>query len=232
MEQGVSNEGFPNERAAVPGCVFNATPEDHTNIDGAGNASPADNVTFANFMRLTAPPTPMTPTSSLNQSSLNNGQSQFNIVGCNLCHSTSLTTARSPFTGMSNVIYQPYSDIAIHHMGSTLTDGINQGDAGPDEFRTAPLWGIGQRIFFLHDGRTSDLLVAIQAHFSPGNVCATTQDFQQFSIISIINPGVQSFFNPFSVSRNCGSEANGVINNFNALSPSQKQDILNFLRSL
>jgi CxxC motif-containing protein (DUF1111 family) len=38
-------------------------------------------------------------------------------------------------------------------MGSALADNISRGAAGPDEFRTAPLWGVGQRIFFLHDGR-------------------------------------------------------------------------------
>jgi CxxC motif-containing protein (DUF1111 family) len=43
---------------------------------------------------------------------------------------------------------------------------VSQGEAGPREFRTAPLWGLGQRIFFMHDGRTSDLLAAIRAHQS------------------------------------------------------------------
>ena len=36
-------------------------------------------------------------------------------------------------------------------------------------FRTTPLWGIGQRLFFLHDGRTNDLLAAIAAHASAGD---------------------------------------------------------------
>ena len=81
-------------------------------------------------------------------------------------------------------------------MGSGLADDIIQGAAGPDEFRTAPLWGLGQRIFFLHDGRTTDLLQAIQEHSSGG------------------------------------SEATGSVGAFNALTDSQKQDILNFLRSL
>jgi hypothetical protein len=53
-------------------------------------------------------------------------------------------------------------------MGPGLADGISQGQAGPDEFRTTPLWGVGQRIFFLHDERTSDLLQAIMAHASNG----------------------------------------------------------------
>ncbi|HTD24501.1 MAG TPA: di-heme oxidoredictase family protein [Terriglobales bacterium] len=231
VEQGVANEVFPNERAAVPGCVFNSTPEDSTNITnpddptsttGTASKMSSDTVNFAAFMRLTAPPTATTHTASEL-----NGQKLFSSVGCVLCHSSTLTTGQSPFTGMSNVVYHPYSDIAVHHMGSNLADGVNQGGAGPDEFRTAPLWGVGQRLFFLHDGRTSDLLQAIKAHASSGNICVVTQDFQQFSI----NNGV-SYFQPFSQSQTCGSEANGVISNFNSLSSSQKQDLLNFLRSL
>ena len=81
-------------------------------------------------------------------------------------------------------------------MGKGLADGISQGQAGPREFRTTPLWGVGQRIFFLHDGRTNDLLQAIRAHGSSG------------------------------------SEANGVVSNFEALPVSDKQAILDFLRSL
>jgi CxxC motif-containing protein (DUF1111 family) len=54
-------------------------------------------------------------------------------------------------------------------MGKGLADGITQGGAGPDEFRSAPLWGVGQRVFFLHDGRTANLLEAIRAHKSPGS---------------------------------------------------------------
>ena len=54
-------------------------------------------------------------------------------------------------------------------MGTNLADDIIQGSAGPDEFRTAPLWGVGKRLFFLHDGRTSDIVAAIQAHASSGS---------------------------------------------------------------
>jgi CxxC motif-containing protein (DUF1111 family) len=109
------------------------------------------------------------------------------------------------------VTYHPFSDFALHHMGSVLADGINQGAAGPDQFRSAPLWGIGQRLFFLHDGRTSDLLQAIEAHAD----CAdTSSDHDRFR------------------HSHCGSEANGVVRNFNKLNPLQVQDILNFLRSL
>jgi len=57
----------------------------------------------------------------------------------------------------------------VHHMGTGLADGITQGAAGPDEFRTAPLWGVGQRVFFLHDGRTTNLIQAIRLHASEGS---------------------------------------------------------------
>jgi CxxC motif-containing protein (DUF1111 family) len=54
-------------------------------------------------------------------------------------------------------------------MGEGLQDQISQGLADGDQFRTAPLWGLGQRIFFLHDGRTDDLLDAIEAHAGKGS---------------------------------------------------------------
>jgi CxxC motif-containing protein (DUF1111 family) len=87
-------------------------------------------------------------------------------------------------------------------MGPALADDIVQGESGPDEFRTAPLWGLGQRIFFLHDGRTKDLAEAIRLHRS----------------------GPDRRFGP--------SEANRVVDNYNRLSEREKQDVLNFLRSL
>ena len=89
-----------------------------------------------------------------------------------------------------------YSDLLLHDMGVGLSDGVSQGEAGPREFRTAPLWGLGQRLFFLHDGRASDLITAIKAHQS------------------------------------LGSEANSVASKYNSLTESQKQSLLNFLRSL
>ncbi|MGH9823501.1 MAG: di-heme oxidoredictase family protein [Blastocatellia bacterium] len=238
VEQGVSNEVFPNERAAVAGCVFNPTPEDSSNgvsspvtpvnNNEASDAS-SDTVNFAAFMRLSAPPTPTTHTASEL-----NGQALFSSIGCALCHTPSLTTAASPFTGMGGVTYHPYSDIAVHHMGATLADGVIQGGAGPDEFRTAPLWGVGQRLFFLHDGRTSDLLQAILMHASNNDDCTQTSfaDAEQFEIVFRVQ-GVEATYKPKDVTDQfCGSEANGVIENFNRLSSSQKQDILNFLRSL
>jgi CxxC motif-containing protein (DUF1111 family) len=78
-------------------------------------------------------------------------------------------SSTSPSAALSNQTVNLFSDLLVHHMGKGLADGITQGGAGPDEFRTAPLWGVGQRIFFLHDGRTSNLVEAIKAHKSHGS---------------------------------------------------------------
>src|SRR5439155_1344286 len=77
---------------------------------------------------------------------------------------------RSPLrTALSNQPVRRFSELLVHQMGTGLADGIAQGGAGPDEFRTAPLWGVGQRIFFLHDGRTQNLINAIRFHASQGS---------------------------------------------------------------
>jgi len=222
VEQGVTNEGFPSERDTTTGCVINSTPEDKGRVENGVEVS-SDLVNFAAFMRLLAPPTPAPATSSTT-----NGAALFNQIGCNLCHSTALTTGASPFTGMSNVTYQPYSDFALHHMGAGLADGVIQGAAGVDQFRTAPLWGLGQRLFFLHDGRTTDLVQAIQAHsFSSTKNCTTLASAEVFSVLTN-----NKTFSPATASSSCNSEANAVINNYNKLNGTQQQDLLNFLRSL
>jgi len=83
---------------------------------------------------------------------------------------------------LSQVQANLFSDLALHHMGGNLADGISQGGAGPDQFRTAPLWGVGQRVFFLHDGRTSNLLQAIQEHAGPGSEAnRTIENYDQLS---------------------------------------------------
>ena len=169
VEMGVTNEGFQTERNETPSCLFNPTPEDQTNFASSQPVKiPSDIVMFSHFMRFLAPPTPVSSYGSVTAQSISNGRSVFSRVGCALCHTPSLTTNRTAFGGLSNQTANLFSDMLVHRMGS-LADGISQGNAGPDEFRTAPLWGVGQRIFFLHDGRTSDLMQAIQAHSSSGS---------------------------------------------------------------
>jgi CxxC motif-containing protein (DUF1111 family) len=177
VEMGISNQLFPQERDETPGCLFVPTPNDTLNFTTTttGSTNPAvisDIEAFANFMRMLAPPTPAPPTPSSEK-----GRATFAAVGCVHCHTPSLTTgamiasgsSTSPSAALSNQTVNLFSDLLVHHMGKGLADGITQGGAGPDEFRTAPLWGVGQRVFFLHDGRTSNLVEAILAHKSRGS---------------------------------------------------------------
>jgi CxxC motif-containing protein (DUF1111 family) len=179
VEMGISNQLFPQERDETPGCVFTATPNDTTNFTTPPATNPASNTAvlsdieaFANFMRMLAPPTPAPATPSSE-----NGRAIFAKIGCVHCHTPSFTTGKMiasgsstvPSVALSNQTANLYSDLLVHHMGRGLADGITQGSAGPDEFRTAPLWGVGQRVFFLHDGRTDNLVEAIKAHKSPGS---------------------------------------------------------------
>jgi CxxC motif-containing protein (DUF1111 family) len=104
---------------------------------------------------LSAPPTPTTASPSELRGQTLFGTKTDPGIGCVLCHTGSLTTGSSRFTGMLNLEIHPYTDFAIHHMGAGLADSVTQGVAEGDQFRTAPLWGVGKRIFFLHDGRAT-----------------------------------------------------------------------------
>jgi CxxC motif-containing protein (DUF1111 family) len=251
------NDRFPagTSDATIAACTFNTSPEDTINtvnpvantiVGGVTMPNPnlgtpigtasemsSDIVNFASFMELLAPPAPVTSTASENR-----GLALFQQVGCVLCHSQTLVTNQkngngagggqnTTFAALGGVTIHPFSDFAVHHMGATLADGISQGGAGPDQFRTAPLWGVGQRIFFLHDGRTTDLLQAIEEHASQGNDCVVTRSSEQF----VREPG-DNLYQSSSESQTCGSEANQVVQAFNNLNGRQQQDILNFLRSL
>jgi CxxC motif-containing protein (DUF1111 family) len=170
VEDGVTNELFPTQRAEPghslpPGCRTNKAPEDTSNPGLTGPAVNSDITAFATFMRMLAPPQPAPATPSTLRGSV-----AFTMAGCALCHTPSMKTAISAYDpALSNEQANLFSDLLVHNMGAGLADGVTQGGANGQEFRTAPLWGLGQRIFFLHDGRTSDLLQAIQEHASQGS---------------------------------------------------------------
>jgi CxxC motif-containing protein (DUF1111 family) len=214
VEMGISNELFPQDRplpeeeqaAGLPSNCLNLSgtgyPEDTSNPTQTTNAAVLDDVSaFANFMRFLAPP-PTGPVvlngAQVPANDISTGSSLFSSVGCATCHNPSPgTTQVSNFApALSSVPVNAFSDLEIHNMGTRLADNVSQGSAGGDQFRTAPLWGLGQRIFLLHDGRTTDLYTAIEDH------------------------------------KSTKSEATTVINNFNKLTVTQQQDLLDFLRSL
>jgi CxxC motif-containing protein (DUF1111 family) len=182
---GVTNQLFPQERDETPDCLFNATPEDTLNFTANPNTAVLSDIeAFADFMRMLAPPTPAPDTPSIV-----NGRAVFMTTGCAACHTPSFTTgkiasgsATIPSSALSNQIVNLFSDLLLHRMGEGLRDGITQGVAGPDEFRTAPLWGVGQRVFLLHDGRTTNLVNAIEAHRSRDS--EANQVIRRFNMLS------------------------------------------------
>jgi CxxC motif-containing protein (DUF1111 family) len=202
VEMGITNELFQSERDETPNCQLAPVPNDVTDTEATTTPAGISAIEkFAFFMRFLAPPTP-SPDTPGGAASIGRGRLLFGAIGCAHCHTPTLQTGNSPVAALRYRNVRLFSDVLVHNMGVTLADDVQQGEAGPDEFRTAPLWGLGQRIFFLHDGRTTDLVAAIQAHRS-----AATTRYQ-------------------------ASEANGVIAAFNLLTEGQKQDVLNFLRSL
>jgi CxxC motif-containing protein (DUF1111 family) len=214
VEMGVTNDVFPQAIDETGVCNFDKSePNDITRTDGddVRNQSffnPYHNLPdwlgFALFMRFLDAPRPVPLSVSAQR-----GQQLFGTdpdhpgLGCFACHSPVMVTPpQSETPALQSVMARLYSDLLIHHMGKGLADDITQGLATGDMFRTTPLWGVGQRLFFLHDGRTSDLLEAIEAHESDAS----------------------DAYGP--------SEANAVIERFKALPKHDRQAILDFLRSL
>jgi len=210
VEMGITNEAFPTATEEDSDCQGPEKPEpndvvrtDATDVRNQEFNNPLhlmpDWQQFQILMRFTDGPAP-DPNAS---ESATKGKAKFADIGCSLCHTAQMQTAPVMNSAvLQNRPVNSYTDLMVHHMGYRLADDITQGQAGGDEFRTTPLWGVGQRIFFLHDGRTSDLLEAIRNHSSSAS------------------------------SKYPASEANGVVKRFNQLSPTDQQSILDFLRSL
>jgi len=120
-----------------------------------------------NFNRDLAPP--------LRRNSLDKnvlaGRELFYTSGCNQCHNPRFETQRSDeATHLSEQVIWPYSDFLLHDMGPHLADGRPDFLASGDEWRTAPLWGIGLlsqvngSTVLLHDGRARSVEEAILWH--------------------------------------------------------------------
>jgi CxxC motif-containing protein (DUF1111 family) len=87
----------------------------------------------------------------------------FNQIGCQTCHTPTMSTEPDSIPQLDRKPVALYWDLLLHDMG-TLGDGIAQGAAGPQEMRTAPLWGLRARTLYLHDGRASSVDAAILFH--------------------------------------------------------------------
>ena len=199
VEMGVTNETFPNEIDQTPGCVFNGVPETVTNFTPGilTEMFPGDAERTEYFIQWMAPPTPG-PLNLPPRTGRRSSPTQVASIAIPRRSRRLRPRARRWATSPSSCIPIFWCTT----WGRAWRMAFRKGSAGPDEFRTAPLWGIGQRLFFMHDGRTNNIVTAIEDHFSLGN------------------------------STYPASEANQSVTNFNNLSSKNQQDLVNFLRSL
>ena len=152
--EGVVNVTFPSAFDPV------ADPED----DGD------DVLAFADFMAATRAPGRQNPIPA----AANRGDSLFNAVGCAVCHTRTFVTAApgtlingGAFTvpaALGNKIIHPFSDFALHNVGTG--DGIvqNAGQGSANQIRTPPLWGMRARNRFMHEGLNITVFDSIQLH--------------------------------------------------------------------
>ena len=160
LELGVTSTEFSDEqapggdRAALAACDGAPEPE----------ADASEIAKLTDFMRLLAPIAPLPRDADARA-----GDALFTRLGCDGCHVRRLVSGPSPIAALSERWYAPFSDFLLHDMGA-LGDGIVEGDAGPREMRTAPLWGahLAGSGRLLHDGRAGSFDEAIARHDGQG----------------------------------------------------------------
>ncbi len=164
-ERGITNDLFPDEVAlgidpeqmklcAPPKKGVEDVRNRRTQLRGIDQ--------FENFMRLLAPP----DRTAINGSSLG-GETIFQNVGCQSCHTALLTTSPSKNPVFDRKLVRLYSDLLLHDVGTG--DGIEQAAAAAEEIRTPALWGLRFRRPLLHDGTAPTIDDAILKHSGEAN---------------------------------------------------------------
>lgn len=126
------------------------------------------------------------------------GQALFAKAGCDSCHKPSAKTeVRSDLPALSNQTIHPYTDLLLHDMGPGLADHRPEYLANGQEWRTAPLWGIGYtqevngHTYFLHDGRARNLMEAVLWHGGEAKMAQqqvlTFNEKQRDALIAFLN---------------------------------------------
>lgn len=108
---------------------------------------------MTDFIASLAPP----PRMHADQALEDRGETVFAEVGCGQCHVAILQTG-------DGVDVHAYTDLLLHDVAEPGAFGIEAGEAGIRDFRTAPLWGLGRSAPYLHDGRASTIEDAVRAH--------------------------------------------------------------------
>lgn len=161
-DMGLTNPLFPDE---------SLTSEQRATVAFVSGGSPEvsgrklDRVTF--YCQTLAVPAQRAP----DDATVARGEALFERMGCAKCHVPEQRTgACACVDAYRDVVFRPYTDLLLHDMGEGLADGKRDGDAGPSEWRTPPLWGVGLfdavngHTRYLHDGRARDLEEAVLWH--------------------------------------------------------------------
>jgi len=158
-EMGITNRLFPDElNVGVADDKFKACdtmpdPEDRKNPENG--LFGLENLT--NFLKFLGPVPRLGVTEDARA-----GEKLFTAIGCARCHTPVLGTAAGGHPALSGKPVALYSNLLLHDVGTG--DGIAQGDAHGQEFRTAPLWGLRLRRPLMHDGRSGTVEHAIGQH--------------------------------------------------------------------
>lgn len=165
-EMGVTSPALPTENRPNGNPLPKGTdPAPDPELPQAGLDALAD------FVRLLASPAPEEATGAA-RDSIRNGEREFVAVGCAGCHLQRLSTGEATVAALSRRTFAPYTDLLLHDLGPDLAS-ICAVNAGPSQWRTAPLMGVRHRKMLLHDGRALSIDAAIRMH---GGEAATARD--------------------------------------------------------
>ncbi len=183
-EMGITNRFSPTENTSNGTVVQGGAFDGKADPAGTGEDDANDIDAFTTFMRcLKAPPRgPIT-------SAVTSGQTTLNNIGCAVCHVGTITTAPAgtSINGGAITVSTALGDKNIHPFGDFLLHNINTGDGIVQnggqgtrlQVRTAPLWGIGSRTRFMHDGASLTVSAAIARH--GGQAATAASNFANLS---------------------------------------------------
>ena len=108
---------------------------------------------------------------NVNDAGVRRGAELFAQAQCAVCHVAELKTGSlTSLPQLSNQVFHAYTDMLLHDMGEGLADGRPDFAAGPRDWRTPALWGLGLSGLvtggnaLLHDGRARSVEEAILWH--------------------------------------------------------------------
>ncbi|WP_235839990.1 di-heme oxidoreductase family protein [Derxia lacustris] len=165
---GISSHEFPAQNCMPAQTACRAAP-----TAGAPELTDTELDDLARYLALLGAP----PRRDQDAPEVRRGELRFAAAGCAACHRATLPVDAAAFALRLGIAapaapatIAPYTDLLLHDLGAGLADGRPDYRAGPRDWRTPPLWGIGLADVidaparYLHDGRARSLEEAILWH--------------------------------------------------------------------